>query len=253
MNGATLDLAKIMAAPQFSNSIQLMISLGLISLLPFFLISVTSFLRIIIVFSLLRTAIGTQQVPPNSVLIGLALFMTVFIMSPVWQEVNTNALVPYNAGKISQAKAIEVGCHRKGLAFSVQIDEAVPTMIEVDSRKVVQVLVNLLGNALKFTERGSLGVRVAPFSGGRRGDLLFQVADTGIGIPVDRQQHIFESFVQAEGHLTRPSEGTGLGLTIARKLVVLLGGELWLESAPGQGSTFSFTIELGLGADTDRR
>ncbi|MFA4844919.1 MAG: flagellar type III secretion system pore protein FliP, partial [Candidatus Margulisiibacteriota bacterium] len=104
-----LDLAKIMAAPQFSNSIQLMISLGLISLLPFFLISVTSFLRIIIVFSLLRTAIGTQQVPPNSVLIGLALFMTVFIMSPVWQEVNTNALVPYNAGKISQAKAIEVG------------------------------------------------------------------------------------------------------------------------------------------------
>ena len=109
MNAATFDLTKIMATPQFSNSIQLIISLAMISLVPFFLISVTSFLRIIIVFSLLRTAIGTQQVPPNSVLVGLALFMTVFIMSPVWQEVNTNALLPYNAGKISQAKAIEVG------------------------------------------------------------------------------------------------------------------------------------------------
>ena len=103
------DLRTIMASPQFSNSVQLILSLGLLSLIPFFLISVTSFLRIIIVFSLLRTAIGTQQVPPNSVLIGLALFMTVFIMSPVWQEANTKAIEPYNRGKLSQAKAIEIG------------------------------------------------------------------------------------------------------------------------------------------------
>lgn len=98
-----------MNSPQFSNSIQLIISLALISLIPFFLLSVTAFLRIIIVFALLRTAIGTQQVPPNSVLVGLALFMTVFVMSPVWQEVNRTAFVPYNAGKISQAKAFEAG------------------------------------------------------------------------------------------------------------------------------------------------
>lgn len=109
MNPATIDLGKIISAPQFSNSIQLVISLGLVTLVPFFLISVTSFLRIIIVFSLLRTAIGTQQVPPNSVLVGLALFMTIFVMSPVWQEVNQSALVPYNAGRISQAKALEIG------------------------------------------------------------------------------------------------------------------------------------------------
>src|SRR3989338_10541842 len=102
-----IDLNQLMASPQFSSSIQLILAMAIISLIPFFLISVTSFLRIIIVFSLLRTAIGTQQVPPNSVLIGLGLFMTVFIMSPVWQEVNQNALTPYNQGKISQARAFE--------------------------------------------------------------------------------------------------------------------------------------------------
>jgi flagellar biosynthetic protein FliP len=100
-----LNLNQIIASPQFSSSIQLIISLALISLVPFFLVSVTSFLRVIIVLALVRTAIGTQQVPPNTVMVGLALFLTVFIMSPVWQEVNTNALIPYNQGKISQAKA----------------------------------------------------------------------------------------------------------------------------------------------------
>ncbi len=107
--GPNLDLRTIMASPQFSNSVQLILALSLITLVPFFLVSVTSFLRIIIVFSLLRTAVGTQQVPPNAVLIGLAMFMTVFIMSPVWQEVNSKAVIPYNQGKISQAKAFEIG------------------------------------------------------------------------------------------------------------------------------------------------
>lgn len=106
---ATINLNAIMNSPQFSNSVQLIIALSLITLVPFFLISVTSFLRIIIVFGLLRTAVGTQQVPPSSVLIGLAMFMTVFIMSPVWQEINQNAVIPYNAGKISQMKAFETG------------------------------------------------------------------------------------------------------------------------------------------------
>ena len=106
---ANIDLRDIMASPQFSNSVQLILALALISLVPFFLISVTSFLRIIIVFSLARTAVGTQQVPPSSVIVGLALFMTVFIMSPVWKEINETALVPYNQGKISQMKAFEIG------------------------------------------------------------------------------------------------------------------------------------------------
>ncbi|MDI6731273.1 MAG: flagellar type III secretion system pore protein FliP [Candidatus Margulisbacteria bacterium] len=106
---ANIDVRSLLSSPQFSSSINLIISLALISLIPFFLISVTSFLRIIIVFAFVRTAIGTQQVPPNSVLIGLAMFMTVFIMAPVWQDINKNALAPYNEGKISQAKALEIG------------------------------------------------------------------------------------------------------------------------------------------------
>ncbi|MFC1637584.1 flagellar type III secretion system pore protein FliP [Candidatus Margulisiibacteriota bacterium] len=106
---ASIDLRDIMSAPQFSNSVQLILSLSLISLVPFFLISVTSFLRIIIVFALARTAVGTQQVPPNMVVVGLALFMTVFIMAPVWQEVNEKAVTPYNEGKITQLEAFEVG------------------------------------------------------------------------------------------------------------------------------------------------
>lgn len=104
-----IDINQLVASPQFSSSIQLILAMSLISLVPFFLISVTSFLRIIIVFSLVRTAIGTQQVPPSSVIVGLAFFMTVFVMAPVWQEINETAVTPYNKKQISQAKAIEVG------------------------------------------------------------------------------------------------------------------------------------------------
>jgi flagellar biosynthetic protein FliP len=104
-----INLNSIMASPQFSSSIQMILGIAMISLVPFFLISVTSFLRIIIVFGLLRTALGTQQVPPNSALIGIALFMTIFIMSPVWKDINDTALVPYQQGKMSEIKAIEVG------------------------------------------------------------------------------------------------------------------------------------------------
>lgn len=106
---AAMNIPGMLSSPQFSNNIQVIIALGMISLIPFFLLSVTAFLRIIIVFSLLRTAIGTQQVPPNSVLVGLALFMTIFVMSPVIQEINTNAVIPYNQGKISQEKAFQNG------------------------------------------------------------------------------------------------------------------------------------------------
>lgn len=151
------------------------------------------------------------------------------------------------------ASTIEIACAKKGIAFTSAIDPGVPSTIEVDNHKLVQILVNLLGNAVKFTERGSIVLRIAPWRGQRRGDLLFEVTDSGIGIPLDRQQQIFESFVQAEGHHARQSEGTGLGLAIARKLVVLMGGELWLVSEEGKGSVFSFTIEHGPMPDEDRR
>jgi len=135
--GVNLNFNSLLAAPQFSSSINLVLAMALVTLVPFFLISVTGFLRIVIVFSLLRTAIGTQQVPPNSVLIGLAMFMTVFVMAPVWQDVNTHALTPYNQGKISQTKAFELGAkplakfmlkqtREKDLALFVQFAKIAP-------------------------------------------------------------------------------------------------------------------------------
>ena len=106
---AGLDIAGIMNSPGFSNSMQITLTLALLSLLPFLLISITSFLRIIIVLSMIRSAIGTAQVPPNSVLIGLALFMTVYTMAPTFDEVNKTAVVPFNKGQITQMKAFETG------------------------------------------------------------------------------------------------------------------------------------------------
>ena len=106
---AGIDLNSILTPERFSSNIQLLITLSLITLVPFFLISVTSFLRIVIVLGMIRVAVGTQQVPPNAVIVGLALFMTVFIMTPVWQEINKTAVIPYNQNKISQTKALQNG------------------------------------------------------------------------------------------------------------------------------------------------
>lgn len=104
-----VNLNQILGSPQFSPSIQLLIALAAISLVPFFLISVTSFIRLIIVFSMVRTALGTQQVPPNPVIIGLSFFMTIFIMSPVWEKINNQAVIPYQKGQITQAQAFQTG------------------------------------------------------------------------------------------------------------------------------------------------
>ena len=106
---AGIDIATVMNTQAFSNSVQLMIALALISLFPFLLISVTSFLRIIVVMSIIRSAIGTAQVPPNTILIGLSLFMTIYTMAPAFEEVNKTAIVPYNNGQITQMKAFEIG------------------------------------------------------------------------------------------------------------------------------------------------
>jgi len=106
---AGVNITGVMNSPAFSNSVQILLSLSIISLLPFLLISITSFLRIIVVLSMIRSAIGTAQVPPNSILIGLALFMTVFTMAPTFDEVNKTAIVPYNKGQMTQMKAFEIG------------------------------------------------------------------------------------------------------------------------------------------------
>ncbi len=134
---------------------------------------------------------------------------------------------------------------KKGLEIRTDIAPDVPAAIVGDPVRLKQILTNLVGNALKFTERGRIVIAV-------RGDarhegsvkLHFSVADTGIGIRADKQAHIFEAFSQADGSTTRRFGGTGLGLAISSTLVHLMGGKIWVESEPGAGSTFHFTVAL---------
>ncbi len=135
----------------------------------------------------------------------------------------------------------------KGLALACRIEPAVPASVRGDAGRLRQVLTNLLGNAIKFTERGEVAVDVrAPRAHASRVAVLFAVRDTGIGIPPDRQAAVFESFTQVDDGTTRTFGGTGLGLTISRQFVELMGGTLTLQSAVGVGTTFTFTLELDL-------
>ncbi|MGD2091916.1 MAG: two-component regulator propeller domain-containing protein [Candidatus Aminicenantes bacterium] len=130
---------------------------------------------------------------------------------------------------------------RKGLKYNVFIHDNVPDTLIGDPRRLKQVLLNLVGNAVKFTERGSVSVSIK-MAEGKEHTLHFSISDTGIGIPVERQQNIFESFTQVNGSMSRKHTGTGLGLAIARQLIELMKGKIWLESQPHQGSTFHFTL-----------
>ncbi len=135
----------------------------------------------------------------------------------------------------------------RGLSLALEMADGLPTVIRSDPDKVRQILKNFLANALKFTHQGGVRIRVAP------GDPPYAVAlsviDTGIGIPRDKQAHIFEAFRQADGSTSRRYGGTGLGLTISRQLARLLGGEIRLHSEPGQGATFSLLLPLSCEGD----
>jgi two-component system sensor histidine kinase RpfC len=133
----------------------------------------------------------------------------------------------------------------KGVEFVVSIMPEVPPALRGDPHHLRQVLINLAGNAVKFTERGSVTVHVASQGESERGvRLKFSVRDTGVGIAPEAQKRIFESFTQGEQSTTRRFGGTGLGTTIAKQLVELMGGAIGLESSPGLGSTFWFELEF---------
>ena len=144
-------------------------------------------------------------------------------------------------------KLLGFRAEQRGLELTCRILPSVPRMLFADAGRIRQVLVNLVGNAIKFTHEGEVSVTVADV--GQHGDqleILFSVRDTGIGIPADRLQHVFEAFVQADGSTTRHYGGTGLGLTICTRLVELMGGRIWVESQFGVGSTFYFQIPCQL-------
>ncbi len=133
----------------------------------------------------------------------------------------------------------------KGLSLDYRWSSAMPATIRTDPTRLKQILVNLLGNAIKFTERGSIHLTAHWERNDPGGILTLDVADTGVGIPPDKLETIFDAFSQADNTVTRKYGGTGLGLTISRRLAQALGGDLSVTSRPGKGSTFSVTIDTG--------
>jgi len=147
-------------------------------------------------------------------------------------------------------QVLALPAHQKGLELVCHVRPDVPEAISGDPARLRQVLVNLVGNAIKFTRQGEVVVDVTVDSQTEgQANLHFAVSDTGIGIPEQSQLRIFEAFTQADGSTTRQYGGTGLGLTISQQLVSLMGGRMWVESKPGNGSTFHFTMQFGARAN----
>jgi signal transduction histidine kinase/DNA-binding response OmpR family regulator len=156
--------------------------------------------------------------------------------------------------RIGLLREFEPVARRKALEYVVEVDADCPENITTDPQRLRQILKNLLANAFKFTDRGRVALRIKVVQDGWNGQLegldksssvvAMSVSDTGIGIDAEQQQRIFEAFAQGDGSTSRLYGGTGLGLSISRELVVLLGGEIRVESLPGQGSTFTLFIPV---------
>ncbi|MFP4353474.1 MAG: response regulator, partial [Phycisphaerae bacterium] len=144
-------------------------------------------------------------------------------------------------------RALGLQAHEKGLELLVQISPAVPAGLVGDEMRLGQVLVNLVSNAIKFTDSGHVLLNIDRVGGhADRAELLFEVQDTGMGIEADKQQQVFAAFDQVDGSAARRFQGTGLGLTISAQLVELMGGKIQLQSAPSAGSTFRFRVDFPL-------
>jgi PAS domain S-box-containing protein len=165
-------------------------------------------------------------------------------------------LIPFDPRELAEevAESLNVRAASKDVELVLDIDPHLPMEIVGDPKRVRQVLVNLVGNAVKFTEHGSveLSVEVQDWKPGDRVDLVFVVSDTGVGIPKDKQEKLFSRFYQAESSTTRKFGGTGLGLNISRSLVDLMGGRIDFTSEAGKGSTFRVNISTESPADTGR-
>jgi two-component system, sensor histidine kinase and response regulator len=153
---------------------------------------------------------------------------------------------PFRQSLGETLKVLALRAQQKGLELAWRVGPSVPEHLRGDMGRLRQVLVNLIGNAVKFTERGEVVVDVEKDAEDETGVLLhFRVKDTGIGVPQDKLGLIFEAFTQADSSTTREYGGTGLGLAITSRLVEVMGGKIWVDSELGQGSTFHFTSRLG--------
>ena len=156
--------------------------------------------------------------------------------------------VPFSLANVIEdiVESFGLSARNKGLMLNYSINESLADYVEGDPLRVNQVLINLVGNAIKFTHDGSVNISVEPFEGDR---ILFKVSDTGIGISSGKLEHIFQNFAQEDSSISRKYGGSGLGTTISKQLVELMGGEIWVESEPEKGSTFFFTINLPASAE----
>ncbi|QYF96026.1 response regulator [Massilia sp. PAMC28688] len=155
--------------------------------------------------------------------------------------------VPFDLRKLVRetVRSMALRAQQKGLLLECRVDPAIARTMKGDPGRLRQVLINLLGNAIKFTQQGSVTLAVAmDAEQGEQCMVSFAVSDTGIGIPADKQGMIFEAFSQVDGSTTRQFGGTGLGLTICRRLVILMQGDISVSSTPGKGSTFRFVVPL---------
>ncbi|HWB10299.1 MAG TPA: response regulator [Pirellulales bacterium] len=151
-------------------------------------------------------------------------------------------------------KPLSLLAHSKGLELAYHVEHDVPDLLLGDSARLRQIIVNLAGNAIKFTEEGEVTVQACLLEhDAEKSVLQFSVSDTGIGIPAERQKSVFQPFEQADGSTTRKYGGTGLGLTISRRLAEMMGGRMWLESEVGRGSNFYFTATFGVPSGAAKR
>jgi PAS domain S-box-containing protein len=145
-------------------------------------------------------------------------------------------------------KTLALRADEKALELLCDVAPEVPEIMRGDSNRLRQVVLNLVANAIKFTDKGEVALKVQiEAEDGHDRILRFTVSDTGVGIPKDKHESIFDSFSQADTSTTRKYGGTGLGLTISARLVAMMGGKIWVESEPGRGSEFHFTVRLGVG------
>ena len=150
-------------------------------------------------------------------------------------------------------KILGLRAHQKSLELAWQVAESIPEYLVGDLGRLRQIVVNLIGNAVKFTEHGEVLLRVEKVRDSPKAvELHFSVHDTGIGIAKEKQSEIFAPFTQADGSTTRLYGGTGLGLGIAARLVEMMGGKIWVQSDLGRGSTFHFTVHFGIAEDKRR-
>jgi signal transduction histidine kinase len=152
------------------------------------------------------------------------------------------AVTEYSADEVIDTvrASLRALAEEKGLDFRTAVDDGLPEVMYGDAKRITQCLLNLAGNALKFTRQGSVTIRAA-----REGDSIhYSVSDTGIGIPEDQLDAVFTEFKQVNATITREFGGSGLGLSITKKFVEMHGGRIWVQSRLNEGSTFHFTIPL---------